>query len=377
VNLGTAEAAYASASQVHLEKTAKVGAYDMTVLTVPGPAELNRWLTENGFTRLPTAAEPIVADYVRSGWKFVTIRLTRAESGSSTPHPIKLVFSSREPVYPWKLTTLAGGQPLLELFVVGPSRAAVGTLRTEFCQRLSGNVKFTADKATTVIGHPEITPLLWDGCVLTKLSGQLDARRQRDDLPVRWVNFKPYQQHFYSPYGAGLVAWMVFISVLGFICLPELILCTSPNGERFETEYYFGIFVPRTLLAAALIAGITYACLPKLGGSAIQVFRYHRITSLVLLDNLESRLRIILNDEPAIFKQDERAIAERILQPLSTTEREYGYNDQQRLTNQFGGEVQVEASPGNFTVEKREGKVVIQVYDQTGSPLLAEYPVPP
>jgi len=53
------------ASNIRIEKTAAVGAYDITVLTVHQAAELNGWLTGNGFLPLPAAAEPMVADYAR------------------------------------------------------------------------------------------------------------------------------------------------------------------------------------------------------------------------------------------------------------------------------------------------------------------------
>jgi len=46
-----------------------------------------------------------------------------------------------------------------------------------------------------------------------------------------------------------------------------------------------------------------------------------------------------------------------------------------RLANPLqGGGVHFESSPGNFTFEKRDGKVIIWLYDQTGCPsLVADY----
>ena len=358
-------------AKINVERTAKVGAYEISVLKAGGPTELNRWLAENGFTSLPPAAEPMVADYVRRGWVFAAIKLTRAEQGSSTPHPVKLVFSAQEAVYPWKLTTLAGGQSLLELFVVGPSRAKAGKLKTEFCQRLrtesgwrfklgsgwSGPGIFDAEQVGVAIGHPEIVPLLWDGCVLTKLSGYLNARRQTDDLPVRWTGFEPYQQHFYTTAGARSIAWMLFVGVLGIICVPGLILCRTPNGERF----YFGRLLPRTMLAAVLIAGVTYLCLPKLRGSEFQVgWTEHSFPFKV-----SASIGMILQPDENLRQKDEDAIAQEIVRRL-------------HLPNLLiGGEVCAEISPGNFTIEKRDGKVVVRVYDRTGLPSQVEaYPDP-
>ena len=80
-------------------------------------------------------AGPIIADYISQGWVFAAIKLTRCESGTNVPHPIKLVFANREAVYPMKLTAIAGGKPRFELFVIGDDRASCDTLQEEFCDR--------------------------------------------------------------------------------------------------------------------------------------------------------------------------------------------------------------------------------------------------
>jgi hypothetical protein len=41
-----------------------------------------------------------------------------------------------------------------------------------------------------------------------------------------------------------------------------------------------------------------------------------------------------------------------------------------------GGLVHVESSPGNFTVEKVGGKIIVKVYDESGLPLTETYAVP-
>ena len=346
----------------------------------PGTADLNHWLAENKFTSLPAAAEPMVADYVRRGWLFAAIRLTRAETGSSTPHPVKLVFPSPEAVYPWKLTTLAGGQPFLELYVVGPSRAEVAELNIEFCQRLrigggrDNSKVYNAEQARVAIGHPEIVPLLWDGCVLTKLSGHLDARQQVDDLRVHWADFGAYQQHFFSTVGARAIAWMVFVSILGIICAFGLIVCMSPNRERFEWGFHFRRIVPRTLLAALLVATIVYAALPKLSASGVQVIHRGGLTSAVFPPQLEASIERILLQEPDLREQDERAIAGAILDRLPAMMPARWLSPQSHLANMLqGGEVQPESTLGNFTIEKHDGRIIVRVYDATGCPRRDEY----
>jgi hypothetical protein len=361
----------ARASKIQLEKTAKVGSYDIAVVKAKAPTDLNQWLTGNGFASLPAVAEPTVLDYVRRGWVFVAIKLTREDSGESTPHPIKLVFSAKEPVYPWKLTKLAGGQPRLELFVAGPSRAVAWKLKAEFCQRFSGGGVFHADAAAVSIGHPQIVPLLWDGCVVTKLSGRVDARRQADDLSIHWTDFEPYQQHFFTTTGAASIAWILFISVLGVVCIPGMILCKTRNGQRFDGKFYFGRLLPRTLLVGLALAGIAFCFLPKLGSSEIQVFHFGGVKDAVRPYQLRARVGMIIYEQPDILRQDVDSIVDAILHSPSMFSRRSG------LMNALqGGLVHVESSPGNFTVEKVGGKIIVKVYDESGLPLTETYAVP-
>jgi hypothetical protein len=124
-------------SGVHVEKTATVGSYSISILKSSQSAGLDSWLTENGFAALPETAGPTIAEYISKGWVFAAIKLTRGEAGANVPHPIKLVFRSEEAVYPMKLTAIAGGKPGFELFVVGNDRAACDVLKEEFCDRFS------------------------------------------------------------------------------------------------------------------------------------------------------------------------------------------------------------------------------------------------
>ncbi|HVM62466.1 MAG TPA: DUF2330 domain-containing protein [Verrucomicrobiae bacterium] len=365
--LGTAQTA-ASVSSVRVDKTATVGAYDISVLTVGGNKDLNGWLTKNGFTPLPAAAEPVVADYVRRGWKFVAIKLTRAEPGLNTPHPIKLVFPSSEAVYPWQLTTLAGGKPLLELFVVGQTRAAVNGLTTDFCQRLSngawhGTPVFEAGETGTEIGHTELTPLLWDGCVLTKLSGRIDSRQQIADLSVRWVDFTPYQQHLYTTTGAGYIAWIVFISTLSVPLIGRLFLYAGGRRGNLSETFF------RLLFASSFAAALTYVCLPKLPKADTQISRYGLRMHHLVSNLLHSYIEFAIEQTPADLRQkDAPTIAKEILDHMPRPK-----DQPHPLNSLMGGELEVESSPGNFTVEKRDGQIVVRVYDETGSPTEVEY----
>ncbi len=238
--------ATANASSVHVDKTARVGAYDIVVLRVEKAEDLDAWLSQHGFAALPQNALPIIADYAKDKWVFVAIKLTREEGGKSAPHPIKLVFESKEAVYPLKLTSLPGGNTFFELFVVAANRVSSALLETEFCDKFDRSQKgrdeehvygfehyYSGADTGQDVGHPEACSLMWPGCILTKLTGEIAGREMTDDLRFTSLEYAPYQQHFFSQAGARFVAAMVFIALLGLFCFVMIIAF----GKRLrETE---------------------------------------------------------------------------------------------------------------------------------------------
>ena len=212
--VGTAGAgAVTKASSVQVGKTATVGSYAISTLKPSQPDGLDGWLAENGFAALPEAAGPIIADYISQGWVFAAIKLTRGESGANAPHPIKLVFASKDAVYPMKLTAIAGGKPGFELFVIGDGRASCDTLEEEFCDRFAETEDRRSNKPemhfgsagrhTTLRSRPllAICPLMWDNCVLTKFVGNVDAAGMTKDIRFAWKPFKSHQESYFTQEG--------------------------------------------------------------------------------------------------------------------------------------------------------------------------------
>jgi hypothetical protein len=72
------------------------GGYDVTRLAADDPRELQRWLNRNGY-ELPAGAEPILADYVDAGWRYVAIRL--APDSAGTLRPLRVGFATDEAIY--------------------------------------------------------------------------------------------------------------------------------------------------------------------------------------------------------------------------------------------------------------------------------------
>ena len=244
LSAGGGRASTSKAGNVQLGKTATVGSYWISILTPDMPDVLNAWLAKNGFSALPTAAGPIVADYISNGWVFAAIRLVRDESGANAPHPIEMTFPSKGPVYPLKLTGLAGGSTAFEIFVVANDRAACKELEVEFCDRFRQDTDRTsyeyapesdphyetktlfAGKTTNQsIGHPAICSLMWDKCILTKFAGMIAADRMTADLHFDMKPFEAYWQHFYTRQGTYHFALIVFVCLTGCWLAASMVAC--------------------------------------------------------------------------------------------------------------------------------------------------------
>jgi hypothetical protein len=104
-----------------------VGGYDVARLGAGDAAALDRWLRENGYA-LPSGAEPILAEYVDEGWRFVAIRLAPESEGRLKP--LDVAFATDEYVYPMRLQQLATEPLHLTLFALADGPRQVDGLQT-------------------------------------------------------------------------------------------------------------------------------------------------------------------------------------------------------------------------------------------------------
>jgi hypothetical protein len=151
----------------------EVGGYDVSRLRAGDPRELAAWLHDNGYV-LPAGAAPILADYVRAGWRYVAIRLAPGSAGRL--RPLRIAFPSRRAVYPMRLTQL-GSEPVnLTLYVLASGRRATPGLSTAW----KGRVSELPERPP-----PELRRLIPEGAYLTKLVAEgVAPRRFTRDLTL-------------------------------------------------------------------------------------------------------------------------------------------------------------------------------------------------
>jgi hypothetical protein len=362
--------ATAKTSNLSVEKTVSVGSYEISILRATKLADLNSWLDENGFASLPPTADIIISEYISKGWVFGAIKLTRGASGANTPHPIKMEFASKDAVYPLKLTAIAGGSPEFEIYVIADERARCDKLSEEFCDRFEMTANdgwddyetktvYLGEKSKLSIGHPALQQLMWNDCVLTKFAGTIAANDMANDMLFTWSPYRPYRQHFYTSKGAWDSAIIFFVGIAGLWLFVSMLFFRQRIIQPKGLRWYLGKVIFPVFLLIAIVDDAVFLNVPRLAASEVTVSRGLRRFP----GELQSNIEFLLQEHQVILEGSEQEITDSIMNHLHGPAE-----NKKAMPNRIaGGELKVEDSPGNFTVEKQSDKVVIRVYDLDGS----------
>ena len=113
---------------------------------------------------------------------------------------------------------------------------------------------------------------------------------------------------------------------------------------------------------------IVIAIVPRLDDSEIQTSRHRRS----LPQELASVTQGFLQDHPEVLHGNVDEIIQHIMLDKAGPNFEYA----ELWKSSLGTELSVGDEPGNFTVEKRDGYVVVRVYDQDGRVFIHKLPCP-
>jgi len=355
---------------IKIQSASQVGNYNVAILNADNTDALDTWLTTNGFAKIPEAGEKIVSDYITSGWCFVTVKLQRKGSGFSSPHPLLMSFQTKRPVYPMKLTALAGSELYLELFVCADKRADVKKLKLDYCDNFifEEYQSYNSIESHHVgienhqnIGHPEAKNIFWEDCVITKLSAKLTPEQMNKDFDIRFVPFKPYRRHFYSYKGALRTSLTVFLICWCLGLLISLFVYNISPKIKLDVSHPFSqCFFP--LLGICIFIGlIIFVTVPKIKVVTSKRF----IPPKFYLVDMHKLASNFLKEQPAAQTNEIKVIEQKLINIFK----------KEKLKNVFTGEIiKAEDSPGNFVIERKNGKIVMKVYYINGAPIKKELP---
>ncbi|HPO15357.1 MAG TPA: DUF2330 domain-containing protein [Candidatus Hydrogenedentes bacterium] len=256
---------------VQASQSISVGSYDVNVLEVETFNALNQWLSANGFKEVLQVGESAVNSYIAEGWKLVAAKLRREGEGFSRPHPLKISFPSPSPVYPMRLTQLAGSDLHLELFVLAAQEAKVAGMDVffvdEFIRKESGSgcakrAYCLGNKTYRRIGLPSLVDQMGSTCVLTWLKGDFANSQLNHDFSIGKTVPRFVISTVYTPRGAEIAALERAMMAGGLILLPGALLWTwrkrkSPAPLLLEWVIF------ATVLVSTGVGFVSYRSLPK------------------------------------------------------------------------------------------------------------------
>ena len=357
-------------SGIEIVEQQEVGSYNLFVLEVEEADALNSWLDSNGFVGLSTDEIEVVSDYCRDGWFFVAARLKRTAGGYSKPHPLMLAFETRKPVYPMRLTGFTNNPMYLKLFVISDKNAVCSPLDFEVYNKFSRDDKAWRYKSkyhagfsgsfNQMIGHPDCAEYLWDGCVLSKLCGQLQVEQMNQDFYLEFKDDKPARRHYFTQQGkknaVAFISFCGWTASLIFLCVRRMKKIYQKGGRVYGLVH---IAFPSLVLA--VIAGlIPYFMIPtvdvQIGGKSGKIWDVISQTKLTS-DMMDFGLVIFGEDASGM---DVESAAE-ILKNLDKFKNEKNVYTDQGL--------KLEDSPGNYTVGSDERGIFIRTYNSSGFPM--------
>jgi len=249
---------------VAVRTSQRIGNYDVAVLRAPAAAALSDWLEENAFHPLDERGLALVEDYIQEGWCFVVARLVRDEGGEATPHPIAATFPAAEPVYPMRLTALAGSMVRVELYVAAENMAQAPGFRCaasavyrpmqpEDRGALFRRIHQLMNRL--LVAQPDLCEQLWDGCIVTRLQADLEPKVMDKDVELELVKFEPHWDHVYSARGRFEAALSVFL----WGAVPLAFCCAVAFYRRTWPSKWAGRCLALLTGVVLAIAGIVYA----------------------------------------------------------------------------------------------------------------------
>lgn len=119
---GTSAKSGGRGSTVTVLQHDQVGPYDYQVISGSDLADIQKWLSDNGFA-IPDKAKAVLADHVKLKNVFVAVKLATGK-GVEEIKPIALEMDDAEPCVPLRLTSIAAVEDTtVQVYVAGPGRA--------------------------------------------------------------------------------------------------------------------------------------------------------------------------------------------------------------------------------------------------------------
>jgi len=361
--LGHAGLSVGAGSAVDVKTFERVGNYDVAVLRAKEAAALSDWLKERLLQPLDAPAVKLVDDYITRGWCFVVARLRREAGGAANPHPISATFPAERPVYPMKLTSLAGSTTRVELFIIAEQTAGAERFRRVASDMFGPRAAAGSDDVTRaphyaaletglVIGSPDVGELMWGGCVVTHLAAELTPRQMGFDVGIGLSEMKPHRDVVFSKRGRRELVRTVLLCGAVVVLLVSAALFRGRRIYRWWKHKVLLVLVALVLLTAGVVR-VAVSVVPVRAGRELgpigMYIRHQQLTSTVLSLAREGRMHAGMTTADLSTFPD-------LLDNVTTRPGS--------AVNPFTGEkMRFERSPGNFSTRTVDNVTYFCLYD--------------
>ncbi|HWI56968.1 MAG TPA: DUF2330 domain-containing protein [Bacillota bacterium] len=260
--LGDAGSGMESVAGVDVLSVQRVGVFETTTLRGVTSGAVLEWFRKHGY-RVPPSAEPALRHYLEHGWVFVASRVRRdlPQADLTALHPLRFTFATRTPVYPSRLTAIENKDCVMDLYVFGKRRASARYFRAVRCERVVNNSQPAQKRLVSGlrIADPEMTAVIGDATVGTKLSAKLSPKQMATDVEIKSGLFWRMGTYVYSYSGALTIALNIALP-LG--ALGWLLLGASRGGWHVD-ETWIARWRWRLLAVSLGIGLVVFVFLPK------------------------------------------------------------------------------------------------------------------
>ncbi len=259
-----------------------VGAFDLTVVRAGDAGELGSWLEERGFA-YEEEAEEVLADYIERGWCFTAMRIDPSaapESGDmgselwqgnvdhelsqGTIDPLRFTFSTPEPVYPLRISSLNPGDTEVLLYVLGPQAYGHESLELEYAERWQPGQIGALGKFSEMAGKMEES----GGCCITKLRRTFSPE-QMEDLYLSPLDPSRLEQWpglaATSRDGDGLPWWAFALIALAMAAVAGVTYGFAREGGSGRLKKTAAVFTVTLLVSSAVLLPLGIWVLPDGG----------------------------------------------------------------------------------------------------------------
>lgn len=367
----------AGVSGVEVTSVQRIGSYEAAVLRADTAAALSDWLAANKLKSLDDAGQRIVDDYIARKWCFVVARHAGGEGRTATAHPIAATFRAERPVYPMKLTALAGSTTRVDLFVAaddGMYAPGFGIIVSNHVRRSMDSEPEGATQAQpwyngfpAAIGHPDAAALLGDreSWVLTHLQADLSPEEMDEDVVLSGFPLSGYI--WWHPL-TDAACRSLALTILGLGGIVVAILAGIVFARRRRPRKWQVVVLVSAAALVLVAAAVVEFLVPAVPVRTARVpMQYHYagrgygILPSVVAVIKEATVRPDMTDEEII----------------SVLEKNEDLRDSLTGANAFTGRpVEAARTPGNYSIRREEGRTFFCVYDNEGREYRSELKAP-